>query len=77
MNHPNQRHGNHTWDIILHYYSCPKCSYIMENRDKFERRFHRLEKEVVCPRCQQIFTLRKKTRPTFGPLLGHNPEVDE
>ena len=77
MDNPKQRHGNHTWDLILHYYACPKCGYIMENRDKFEARFQRLEKEVKCPRCQHDFTVKKKTQPKLGPLLGHDPEIDE
>ena len=77
MDDPKQRHGNHTWDLILHYYCCPQCGYIQENRDKFDARFNRLEKDLVCPRCQYAFTVTKKTQPTFGPLLGHNPEVDD
>ncbi len=77
MDDPRQRHGNHTWDLILHYYRCPKCGFIIENRDKFEPRFSQIEKNLTCPRCQQAFTLTKKIQPTFGPLLGHNPEIDE
>lgn len=76
MDHPKQRHGNHTWDMILHYYRCPGCGYIMENRDKFESRFHRLEKEVICPICKKHFVVERKTQSTFGPLLGNDPEVD-
>lgn len=77
MDDPRQRHGNHTWDFVLHYYRCPQCGYIIENRDKFEPRFHRLEKDLNCPRCAHAFTVAKKVQPTFGPLLGHNPEVDD
>lgn len=77
MDDPRQRHGNHTWDIILNYYRCPHCGYILENREKFEVRFHRLEKDLACPRCRHPFTVTKKVKPTFGPLLGHNLEVDE
>lgn len=77
MDHPKQRHGNHTWDLVQHYYRCSKCGYIMENQDKFEPRFHRLEKEIVCPRCQYVSIVTKKTQPAFGPLLGHDPEIDE
>lgn len=77
MDHPKQRHGNHTWDLVLNYYACPKCGYIMENQDKFEPRFHQLEKEIACSSCQYHFIVRKKNQPTFGPLLGHDPEVDE
>lgn len=77
MNHPKQRHGNHTWDFVLHYYACPSCGYIIENREKFESRFHGLEKEMECPRCEHHFNIIKKKQPTFGPLLGHDSEVDE
>ena len=77
MDHPKQRHGNHTWDLVLNYYRCGKCGYIIENREKFEARYHRLEKEVTCPRCRSMMTVKKKVQPTFGPLLGHDPEVDE
>lgn len=77
MDHPKQRHGNHTWDLVLHYYSCPKCGYIVENRDKFETHFHEVKKEVICSRCQHLFKVQKKTQPTLGPFLGHDPEVDD
>lgn len=77
MDHPNQRHGNHTWDLVLHYYRCPVCGYILENRAKFESRFHELVKECICLRCQHSFTISKKKQPTFGPLLGSDPEIDE
>ena len=77
MDHPKQRHGHHTWDLVLHYDRCPRCGYVMENQDKFEVRFQQLEKNLTCPRCQHAFTISKKNQPTFGPLLGHDPEVDE
>lgn len=77
MSHSKQRHGNHTWDSILHYYRCPRCGYVIENRDKFELHFHRLEKNLLCSRCQHSFKITKKSKPAFGPLLGHNPEVNE
>lgn len=77
MENPKQRHGNHTWDLILHYVRCPKCGYIMENREKFETHFHRLEKNIICTRCQSAFKMAKKRKPVFGPLLGHDPEVNE
>ena len=77
MNDPRQQHGNHTWDLNVHYYRCPQCGYILENRDKFELRFNQLLKDMACPRCQYAFRVIKKNRPTFGPLLGHNPEVND
>lgn len=77
MENPKQRHGHHTWDLVLHYYRCPKCGVIIENRDKFETRFHRLEKNIICVRCQYSFKVAKKRKPTFGPLLGYDPEINE
>lgn len=71
MSDPRQRHGNHTWDLVLHYYRCPKCGYVIENRDKYERRMALLQKEVICTRCEYVFTVTKKTKPTFGPLFGN------
>lgn len=75
MSHPKQQHGTHTWDLNLHYYQCPKCGYVLENRDKFESRFDLLHKDITCLRCQYTFRIEKKRKPTFGPLLGHDPEV--
>lgn len=75
MSDSKQWHGNHTWDLILHYYRCPRCGYIIENQGKYEPRFSTLVKELACPRCQAAFTVTKKTKPSFGPLLGHDPEV--
>lgn len=59
MSDPRQQHGNHTWDLVLHYYRCPKCGYVIENRDKYERRMALLQKEVACTRCGHLFTVTK------------------
>jgi rubredoxin len=67
---PRQKHGNHTWEFLLHYYRCPKCGYVIEDRNKYERRMRLLQKEVYCNRCQYEFTVTKKKMPTFGPLLS-------
>lgn len=77
MTNPHQQHGNHTWDLNLHYYQCPQCGYIVENREKFETRFNLLHKDLNCPRCSYAFRVEKKKKATFGPLLGHDPEVNE
>jgi len=77
MSHPKQRHGNHTWDRVQHYYQCDKCGYVFENRDKFEPRYHRLVKQLACPRCSNPFTVEKKTKPVLGPIFGHDTDVDE
>lgn len=75
MNNSKQSHGVHTWDIILHYYRCPLCGYIMENQTQFERRLQNLQKELCCSKCKHFFTITKNKKPTFGPLLGHDTEV--
>ncbi len=71
MEDPRQQHGNHTWDLVINYHRCPQCGYIIENRDKYEKQLDRLQKSLACPHCHQTFTVIKKTRPSFGPLLGH------
>jgi len=53
-------HGNHTWELILGYYCCPKCSYIFANQKPFENRFGKLHKILECPHCQFNFTVSKK-----------------
>lgn len=77
MNDPRQRHGNHTWDMVLHYYQCPQCGYINESRHKFVIRDNALQKDLTCARCRNHFQVTKKMRRTFGPLLGHNLEIDD
>jgi len=72
MDDPRQQHGNHTWDLVITYHRCPKCGYIIENRDKYENQLGQLQKSLVCPLCHENFTVIKKTRPSFGPLLGHH-----
>jgi DNA-directed RNA polymerase subunit RPC12/RpoP len=72
MDDPRQKHGNHTWDRVLYYYRCPKCGYIIENRDKYEPQLGVLQKEMICNRCQKSFTVTKKNRPTFGPLFNQD-----
>lgn len=76
MKDPRQRHGTHTWDMPLHYYSCTQCQYIIENREKFERQANLLEKKIVCPRCQNSFEVTKKKSSSFWPILGHDPEIN-
>jgi DNA-directed RNA polymerase subunit RPC12/RpoP len=75
MNDSRQQHGHHTWDLILHYYRCPHCGYIRENRDKFKLQNHLLQKDLICLRCQHTFVVTKKRKQTFGPLWGHDPEI--
>jgi len=69
MDDLRQQHGDHTWDILIHYYCCPNCEYIFEERGKFVQRSQLLQKDLTCPRCQQAFTVTKKTRPTRKSML--------
>jgi len=70
--------SQHSWDMILHYHRCPKCGFIVESREDFQCRLGVWIKEMICERCGQAFTLSKKNKPTFGPLIGRSqpPEVD-
>lgn len=74
MNDPRQLHGNHTWDIIVDYYRCPKCGFIIENREKFENRLGKIQKDFTCPRCEHHFLVTKKKQATFGPLWGDHQD---
>lgn len=62
--------GEHTWDIVIRYHRCPKCGYIMENREDYHYRLGKYQKDLVCNRCGTAFTETKKARHTFGPLFG-------
>lgn len=68
--------GTHTWNIYIHYHACPKCGYIIESRQDYEERLKTYEKDLKCPRCQHEFTLIKKPKPTFGPLIGEPQPVE-
>lgn len=72
MDDLRQRHGNHTWDIVIEYFKCPYCDYVIENRQKYEYRLGLYQKELTCGRCRKTFTATKLTRPTFGPLWGNS-----
>jgi DNA-directed RNA polymerase subunit RPC12/RpoP len=41
--------GNHTWDLYVGYYRCPKCGCIIEDRQMLK------EKEITCGRCNHHF----------------------
>ncbi len=68
--------GPHTWDIIIDYHACPKCGYIQENRERYEDRFGKLIKDLICERCEAHYQVEKKERKKFAPLLGE-PEYPE
>lgn len=71
MDDLRQQHGTHTWDLVIDYYHCPNCGYILEDRQKFEYRLGLYQKDLNCPRCHRMFTVTRRRRHTFGPLLGH------
>ena len=70
--------GAHTWDLIIHYHRCPNCGYIVENREDFRYILGDWIKDVTCERCHHEFVVKKKNKPTFGPLIGtaQPPEVN-
>lgn len=69
MEHPKQK-GPHTWDLTLHYHRCPKCGMILESRDDYRYQLGGYVKDLDCHRCGHQWTLRKRTTPKMGPLLG-------
>jgi uncharacterized C2H2 Zn-finger protein len=70
-----RQHGDHTWDLSLHYYRCPECGFIIEDRQAYLYRMGRYEKEVVCPRCGHSF-ISKKPLSTIGPIFGTPQPVE-
>jgi len=68
--------GPHTWDINIQYHRCPKCGFILENRDNWQYRLGKYQKDLECPRCKQSFTVIKKTKPRFGPLIGEPQKAE-
>lgn len=68
--------GTHTWDLNWDYQRCPKCGYILENREKYIYRLGKYQKDLECPRCKQLFTVTKPTKPRLGPLIG-DPQPTE
>lgn len=62
--------GEHTWDIVLHYHSCPQCGYIIESRKKYKYNLGKYYKKLKCDRCSHSFIIEKAAKPSFGPLFG-------
>lgn len=67
--HPKQR-GAHTWDLTVHYHSCPQCQKIIENRESYTYRLGSYIKDVECGRCGHAFTLKKRAKFSIGPFFG-------
>jgi uncharacterized C2H2 Zn-finger protein len=64
------REGSHTWDLVTDYHQCPECGTIIENRERYEKRFGGKELDIHCSHCDAAFKAVKKERITFGPLTG-------
>ncbi|GAB4236676.1 MAG: hypothetical protein Tsb0021_16440 [Chlamydiales bacterium] len=62
--------GTHTWDIYLDYHRCPKCGYIIEDRQTFYYSMGQDLKDLMCPRCKKTFTIKKRGSPRIGPIFG-------
>lgn len=69
--------GTHTWDLILQYHLCPACGHIIESRQDYQYKAGAWTKSVECDKCSHHFTVTKKQKLTFGPLIGEPqpPEV--
>jgi|EndMetStandDraft_5_1072996.scaffolds.fasta_scaffold109861_2 uncharacterized C2H2 Zn-finger protein len=68
--------GTHTWDLIVQYHRCPKCGYIFESREDYQNRLGLYQKDLQCPRCNNIYTITKDRKPTFGPLTGEPQPIE-
>lgn len=68
--------GTHTWDLIVDYHRCPKCGWIIENRHIYEYRSGKYRVELECDRCHHQSTAIKRSRLTFGPLIGDPQPVE-
>ena len=62
--------GEHTWDLTLHYHSCPQCSKIIESRETYHYQLGSWIKNVHCVHCGKDFTFTKNRQPSLGPLIG-------
>lgn len=62
--------GPHTWDLFIRYYRCPKCGWIIEDRQKSH------EKEIVCSRCNHSFTEKKLSKKSWVPIFSEPQQVE-
>jgi ssDNA-binding Zn-finger/Zn-ribbon topoisomerase 1 len=69
MNNLHQPRGNHTWDIIIDYVLCPSCGYIIENRQKYQKRGTEFYVEIKCPRCHQQLCHTRTKEPDWAARL--------
>jgi len=70
--------GQHTWDISVHYHRCPKCGFIIEDRQEFQLKDGKWVKDVTCEECGEDLQFEKARKAKFGPLIGtpQPPEFD-
>jgi DNA-directed RNA polymerase subunit RPC12/RpoP len=55
--------GKHTWDLYTRYYRCPKCGWIIEDRQD------KSEKEITCSRCNHLFFVKKTSKKSWIPIF--------
>jgi uncharacterized paraquat-inducible protein A len=63
--------GSHTWDLNYHCYLCPKCGFIIEDRQGDHT------KEMICGRCNHQFAFEKSSNKSWLPIFSDpQPEWD-
>jgi DNA-directed RNA polymerase subunit RPC12/RpoP len=62
--------GLHTWDMNLQYYRCPKCGYIIEDRQGGHN------KEIICGRCSHHFSENKTHKKSYLPIFSDPQPIE-
>lgn len=73
---PKKQKGTHTWDLYVHYHSCPECGAIIESRDDYEYQLGKYIKHLDCHRCGHSFTETKPSGKQIGPIFGEPPKPE-
>ncbi len=69
--------GEHTWNLFLHYCSCPQCGFVMESRNDYEAGGAGVfQKNLSCHRCGCHFTIKKVSHAAMGPLIGKGEPIE-
>ena len=66
----NKQKKLYTWETILEYIKCPKCGWILEDRQLYKSFFGKPYKQLQCLQCQHQWMVEKKKSQRFGPLFG-------
>lgn len=54
------RYQTHTHPLVLEYFACPSCGYIIESKKPYAYELKEWKKDVHCPRCQHTFAVKKE-----------------